>query len=369
MDIVIATIPGDGSGTQLLDAARAVLDRIASMYGHRISFLPCSCGSSSVKAGEGPFPAEARERVLGADAVLLGPVLFGSRPDLPVDERPEALLGTLRAALDVCINVRPVYALPELAACSPLKRELVDKGFDMLLVRDLSQGVLTGERGRSDGDDSSSTYAAWDIDRYERGAIERVVRFACDAAAARRKRVASLDKAVVLETSRLWREVVQDISADYADIAVSDMLIDDAAARVISDPGAFDVIVTTGMFGDILADEISALAGVPGMLPSAEIAPDGKGLYTPNQIHASTEAQDTANPLCMILAAAQLLRYSCGLEEEARAVERAVQRAVRGGIRTPDMLPDGFTAGEIERGALEVVDTAEMAQSVCARIS
>ena len=380
MEFTIAYIAGDGAGPEIMDAALAVLARVGDVFGHEFRPKSCLAGGEAVATGHGPLPAESQAICNAADAVLLGPVQFGTRDDLPPAARPEAMLGLLRRAIGVQVNLRPIMVWPELAGLSPLCAERIAHGFDLLLVRDLSQGLLGAERGRERGDAGE---VAWDRAHYDERAIRTVAQFAFDAARGRRCRVASLDKAVVLESSRLWREVVEQMATEESDLQVSSFMIDDAAAKLIDDPSRFDVVVTSGMFGDIFADEAAALTGAPYLLASAEIAPDGRGIYTPNQIHATGAFEaGKANPLGLILAVAQMLRFSFHLPHEAQAVECAVREAVQAGVRTIDLVtgPSGTPAtsaaqgaagGDASAGAAKpggTATTSEMTRAVCERI-
>lgn len=326
----IVTLPGDGVGPEVTAAAVAVLKAVAARYEHAFSFDEQLIGGAAIDACGEPLPAPSLAACKQADAVLLGAVggPKWSDPNAPV--RPEQWLLALRAALGVYANLRPLQVHPALADLSPLKNEKL-KNVDVLFVRELTGGAYFGAKTRTEN-------TATDECKYTVVEIERVVRRAFELARGRRHRVTSVDKANVLETSRLWRSTVQRVAADYPDVTVEHQLVDSMAMLLLTQPNRYDVVVTENLFGDILTDEAAALAGSLGLLPSASLG-DGKvGLYEP--IHGSAPdiaGQDVANPVGAILSAALLLRYSFGLETEAAAVEAAVNDVLRDGPHTRDI--------------------------------
>ena len=354
MNYSIAVIPGDGIGPEVIAPATAVLDAAGDRFGHVFNYAELEAGGCAIDSAGEPLPAATLEAAKQCGAVLLGAVGGPKWEGLPGELRPERALLGLRAGLGVFANLRPAALLPQLRAACPLKDEaLCAGGFDLLIVRELTGGIYFGGQGRT-GDPRKDrvSSAAFDTERYSWGEIERVLRAGCDAAAKRRKKLCLVDKANVLESSRLWREVAAAVFPDYPEIETSYMYVDNCAMQLIRAPGQFDVIVTSNLFGDILSDEASALTGSIGMLPSASLgspqAGQGRGrlgLYEP--IHGSAPdiaGQDIANPLGTILSAAMMLRYSFGLEEEAAAIEGAVSAALDQGFRTKDIARRGERA-------------------------
>lgn len=332
----------------MTQAGQRTLEAVASRFGHRFDFDSQLIGGAAIDATGAPLPAETIASCERSDAVLLGAVGGPKWSDPNAQVRPEQGLLGLRSQLGVFANIRPVSVLPELAAASPLKPELLD-GVDLIVVRELTGGIYFGEKTRSA--DSAS-----DLCRYSRHEIERIVRFAARLAATRRGRLCSVDKANVLETSRLWRDVTnQLIGAEFPALELETLLVDAAAMHLLSRPADFDVIVTENMFGDILTDEASMLAGSLGMLPSASLGEGSVGLYEP--IHGSAPdiaGREIANPCGMIASVAMLLRHSLGLDTEAGAVERALSAAIAAGHRTAD----------IARGDESPLSTGEMTDRI-----
>ena len=338
MQALIAVLPGDGIGTEVTAEGVRALAAIASRFGHSFEFTHALLGGAAIDAAGEAMPAATLELCRRADAVLLGAVggPKWSAPDATV--RPEQGLLALRKALGLFANLRPVVPHPAMLEASPIKAELL-RGVDIMVVRELTGGIYFGEKQRT-------ATEAVDICRYTVVEIERVVRLACELARARRRRLTSVDKANVLETSRLWRAVVERVlPAEFPDVSFEHMLVDSAAMHLIKRPRDFDVIVTENMFGDILTDEASMLAGSLGLLPSASLGAKGRGgLFEP--IHGSAPdiaGKGIANPYATILSAAMLLRYSLGLETEARALEIAVSRAVSAGHLPADLTAPGVT--------------------------
>ena len=367
MTYSIALIPGDGIGPDVVREAVEVLDAVADKAGHTFNYAELLAGGCAIDQTGEPLPPETLEAAKECDAVLLGAVGGPQWETLPGHLRPERALLGLRAGLGVYANLRPAALLPQLKAACPVKDEVLaasnhegKAAFDLLIVRELTGGLYFGERGRTpDGN------AAYDTELYSKAEIERVLRAGYRAAAGRRKKLCVVDKANVLESSRLWREVAAVVSKDYPDIETTYMYVDNCAMQLIRGPGQFDVIVTSNLFGDILSDEASVLTGSIGMLASASLGDpvSGKtmGLYEP--IHGSAPdiaGKDLANPLATILSAAMLLRHSFGLEQEAREIEAAVNRVLDAGYRTKDIASRGGAAAAAEK----IVGTREMGQRV-----
>lgn len=335
MTATIVVLPGDGIGPEVTGEAVRILQAVAKKYGHVFTFVEHPFGGASVDAHGVPLTPLTLEACKSCSAVLLGAVGGPKWDAIPVAMRPERGLLAIRKELGLYANLRPVTVHPALVSASPLKEHLL-KGVDLVVVRELTGGLYFGtprftreERG---------TVKAVDTLEYTKAEIERVVQLAFRLAAKRKKRVTSVDKANVLETSRLWRKTATEVAVSHPGITLEHMLVDTAAMRLVSAPASFDVVVTENMFGDILTDEASVLAGSMGMLPSASLGDSGPGLYEP--IHGSAPdiaGRGIANPVGTILSAALLLRYSLGKEAEASAVERAAYAAILSGTRTPDL--------------------------------
>ncbi|MDR1805618.1 MAG: 3-isopropylmalate dehydrogenase [Clostridium sp.] len=333
----IALLPGDGIGPEIVDGAVAVLERIAEKYGHSFDFTPYPFGGVAIDSTGVPLPEETEKGCLAADCVLLGAVGGPKWDTLPGHLRPEKGLLGIRAALGLYANLRPVKLYPALKDACPLRESTAAKGFDILIVRELTGGIYFGERGRSE--DGSEAY---DTEKYSVKEIERIGRSGFEAALKRGKRLTSIDKANVLESSRLWRETMHRLAKEYPQVEYADMLVDNAAMQLVRDPSQFDVIVTSNMFGDILSDEASQLTGSIGMLPSSSLGEGTRGLYEP--IHGSAPdiaGKGLANPIATILSAAMLLRFSLNLPQEAQTIEDAVDAALAQGLRTADIAAPG----------------------------
>lgn len=348
MRALIAVLPGDGVGTEVTAEAVRVLRCIAARGGHAFTFIEAQIGGIAIDETGEPLPVATREIVMHADAVLLGAVGGPKWSDPSATVRPEQGLLGLRALLGVYANIRPVTVHPALAAAAPLKPELL-AGVDILFLRELTGGLYFGEKTH-DRDVSGASTRASDLCVYTAGEVERVVRMAASIARGRRGRVLSVDKANVLATSRLWREVTTRVMrAEFPDVAIEHALVDSFAMHLITAPSRFDVVVTENLFGDILTDEAAVLAGTIGVLPSASLGDAGaeglrRGLYEP--IHGSAPdiaGKGIANPAGAILSAALLLRHSLGLADEADAVEAAVSDAISAGMRTADCAEAGAT--------------------------
>jgi 3-isopropylmalate dehydrogenase len=341
MEKTIAVLPGDGIGPEVTRAAVKVLQTIAMRYGHTFHLKHAAIGGEAVDNYGNPLPQETLEVCEASDAILLGAVGGSKWDQQPSHLRPEKGLLNIRKHFDLFANIRPVKAIPSLLSSSPLKEE-VARDVDMVIVRELTSGLYFGEPKRR------SEKSAVDTLVYTREEIERVVNQAFEIARTRRGKVTSIDKANVLETSKLWREVVEERKQAYPDIEVEHMLVDSAAMKLITNPRTFDVIVTENMFGDILSDEASVITGSLGMLPSASIRSDGFGMYEP--VHGSAPdiaGHNKANPCGAILSVAMMLKHSFGLHSEAMAIEEAVL----------SVLSDGYCTGDLSAGAKRVVST------------
>lgn len=345
MDCRIVTIPGDGIGPEIVREACKVLDKTGQVFGHKFQYTEILMGGCSIDAYGVPLTEEALETARKSDAVLLGAVggdvgnsrWYSVAPNL----RPEAGLLAIRKGLNLFANIRPAYLYSQLADACPLKKEIIGDGFDMVIMRELTGGLYFGER-HTDRVDGIMT--AVDTLTYNENEIRRIAVKAFDIAMKRRKKVVSVDKANVLDSSRLWRNVVEEVAKGYPEVELSHMLVDNCAMQLVMNPGQFDVILTENMFGDILSDEASMITGSIGMLSSASLNETKFGLYEPSHGSAPDIAgKDMANPIATILSAAMMLRYSFDLDEEADAVERAVQKVLTDGYRTGDIYGEGCT--------------------------
>ncbi len=349
MEAVITLLPGDGIGPDVVTAAHEALDAVANKYGHRFKYEEELIGGAAIDACGDPLPPATIQSCKRSDAVLLGAVGGPKWSDPGAAIRPEQGLLKLRSVLGVYANLRPVKIYKELAGASPLRPEIL-AGVDLLVVRELTGGIYFGEKTR---DANSAT----DLCVYHTHEIERIVRVAARLATARRGKLCSVDKANVLETSRLWRETTDRVlAAEFPDIAVETLLVDAAAMHLLSRPSDFDVIVTENMFGDILTDEASMLAGSLGMLPSASLGDSTRGLYEP--IHGSAPdiaGMGIANPCGAIASVAMLLRYSLQLEQEAADIENAIGRAIAAGARTADIAAAGEVSVSTETMTAAIV--------------
>ena len=346
MKASILLLPGDGIGPEVVAAAATVLRATATRFGHALELTEAIIGGAALKAGMPALPPATLEAARRTDAILLGAVGDPSFDTAPPSERPEAALLAIRRELGLYANLRPARVWPGLESAGPLKPEIL-AGTDLLIFRELTGGLYYGQpRGYSaDGDSAHNTM------RYSRREVERIARRAFEAARLRRKRVTSVDKSNVLETSRLWREVVTAVSKDYPDVALDHMLVDTCAMKLTYAPSSFDVVLTENMFGDILSDEAGAVVGSLGLLPSASLG-DGVGLYEP--VHGSAPdiaGKNIANPIGAIASAAMLLRYSLKLDAEATAIERAIEAVLQKGIRTSDLGGGAKSLGTREMAA------------------
>ena len=340
----IVLVPGDGIGPEIVEGAVEVLQAIGAKYGHAFAFETVLAGGCAIDRYGVPLPEETLTKCLQSDSVLLGAVGGPKWDTLPGHLRPERALLGIRKELNLFANLRPAKLQPELASASPLRADIAARGVDLLIVRELTGGMYFGPRGRGQGELGEN---AFDTEIYSKGEILRIGRVAFDTARKRSQKVCSIDKANVLESSRLWRETMHELAAQYPDVLYSDMLVDNAAMQLIQNPAQFDVIVTSNLFGDILSDEASQLTGSIGLLASASLGEGTLGMYEP--IHGSAPdiaGQGIANPIATILSAAMMLNLSFGLAEEAKAVETAVERVLASGARTKDIAAGGdFIAG------------------------
>lgn len=341
MNYQIAVIPGDGIGPDVVEQTLKVMDKVGEKFGHTFNYTKVLAGGCAIDATGACLPQETIDICKASDAVLLGAVGGWKWDNLPGDQRPERALLGLRKALGLFANLRPALLFEQLADASPLKPEILAGGLDIVVVRELTGGIYFGEKGHRDTDLGP---AAYDIEQYAEGEVRRIAKVAFDMAMKRNKHVTSVDKANVLESSRLWRRVVAEVAQDYPEVTLDNLYVDNAAMQLVRNPRQFDVIVTSNIFGDILSDEASQITGSIGMLPSASLAEGNFGMYEP--VHGSAPdiaGQDKANPMATILSAAMMLRYSFGMAEEADAIETAVNKVLDKGLRTADNMSEGCT--------------------------
>lgn len=343
MEYKIALIPGDGIGPEIVAEAKKVLDRVCEKYSHKFSYTEVLLGGASIDAHGVPLTEEAIAQAKASDAVLMGSIGGDAKTSpwykLEPSKRPEAGLLAIRKALNLFANLRPAYLYNELRDACPLRDEIIGDGFDMIIVRELTGGLYFGARKTTE---ENGVRTAVDTLSYNENEIRRIAIKAFEIARKRRNKVTSVDKANVLDSSRLWRSVVEDVAKDYPDVTLEHMLVDNCAMQLVRDPKQFDVILTENMFGDILSDEASMVTGSIGMLSSASLNETKPGLYEPSHGSAPDIAgQNKANPIATILSAAMMLRYSLDLDKEADAVETAVQKVLTEGYRTGDIMSDG----------------------------
>ena len=343
MELHIVSIPGDGIGPEIVAEAKKVLNKVAGKYGHTIEWKDILMGGASIDVHGVPLTQEAVDQARAADAVLMGSIGGDAATSpwyrLHPEKRPEAGLLAIRKALNLFANLRPALLYQELAAACPLKEEISRQGFDLLIMRELTGGLYFGERKTTVED---GVRKAVDTLVYNENEIRRIAVKGFEIARKRKKKVTSVDKANVLDSSRLWRSVVEEVAQGYPDVELSHMLVDNCAMQLVKDPAQFDVILTENMFGDILSDEASMVTGSIGMLPSASLNDTKFGLYEPSHGSAPDIAgKDIANPIATVLSAAMMLRYSFDLDREADAVERAVQKVLQDGYRTADIWSEG----------------------------
>ena len=343
MKLNITCIPGDGIGPEIVAEAKKVLNKVAEVYGHEIIYKDILMGGASIDVHGVPLTDEAIADAQAADAVLMGSIGGNTSTSpwyqLPPEKRPEAGLLKLRKALNLFANLRPAVLYQELSDACPLRKDISDRGFDLLIMRELTGGLYFGARHTTEVD---GVRTAVDTLTYNENEIRRIAIKAFDIARKRRGIVTSVDKANVLDSSRLWRKVVEEVAKDYPDITLSHMLVDNCAMQLVRDPSQFDVILTENMFGDILSDEASMVTGSIGMLASASLNDSKFGLYEPSHGSAPDIAgMDIANPIATILSAAMMLRYSFDLDKEADAIEMAVKSILKKGYRTADIMAEG----------------------------
>ena len=360
MKFNIAAIPGDGIGPEIVAEAKKVLDAVAKKYGHEFNYTEVLMGGVSIDAHGVPLTDEALAAAKASDAVLLGAV--GGRVgvdkwyELPPNLRPEAGLLAIRKGLGLFANLRPAFLYDELKEACPLKEAVATAGFDMIVVRELTGGLYFGDRYTKEIDGVTT---AVDTLKYDENEIRRIAVKAFEIAMKRNKKVTSVDKSNVLDTSRLWDKIVNEVAKDYSEVTVEHMLVDNCAMQLVKDPKQFDVILTENMFGDILSDEASMITGSIGMLSSASLGATKLGLYEPSHGAAPDIAgRDIANPIATILSAARMLRYSFDVDKEADAVENAIKQVLKDGFRTVDIMSEGA----------KQVKCSEMGTLICERI-
>ena len=352
----IAVIPGDGIGPEVVDATIKVLNAVGEKFGHRFDYEYLLAGGCAIDKFGTPLPEETLEACKKSDSVLLGAV-GGPKWDEPTAKvRPEQALLGLREGLNLYCNLRPALLYAPLKDASPLKDSIIGDGIDIQVVRELTGGIYFGERGTCD---DNGIPAAYDTEKYNEEEVRRIAKIGFEAAMKRRKKVTSVDKANILESSRLWRRIINEVAKDYPEVEVNHLYIDNASMQMVRDPRQFDVIITSNMFGDILSDEASMVTGSIGMLPSASLGENSFGMYEP--IHGSAPdiaGKGIANPLATILSGGMMLRYSFGLDDEADLIEKAVVSVLEDGYRTGDIMSEG----------MKLVGTEEMTKAVLAKI-
>ena len=355
MNMNIGVIKGDGIGPEIVEEAMKVLDQVAKVYGHTISYTQLLMGGASIDEVGVPLTEATLAAAKASDAVLMGSIGGDAKTSpwyqLEPSRRPEAGLLQLRKGLNLFANLRPAVLYEELKGACPLKEEIADRGFDLMIMRELTGGLYFGKRSTEEID---GVVTAKDELTYNENEIRRIAKRGFDIAMKRRKKVTSVDKANVLDSSRLWRKVVEEVAKDYPEVTYEHMLVDNCAMQLVKDPKQFDVILTENMFGDILSDEASMVTGSIGMLSSASLKEGSFGLYEPSHGSAPDIAgQNIANPIATILSASMLLRYSFNMDEAADAVDHAVKQVLKDGYRTVDIMSEGMTkVGCKEMGTL-----------------
>lgn len=366
MKFHVGVIAGDGIGPEIVAEAQKVLNCVGKKFGHEFLYEDILMGGCSIDATGVPLTDEAIDQALKSDAVLMGSIGGNTSTSpwykLPPNLRPEAGLLKLRKALNLFANLRPAYLYEELKEACPLRDDIIGDGFDMMIMRELTGGLYFGARETKDVD---GVMTAVDTLTYNENEIRRIAIKGFDIAMKRRKKVTSVDKANVLDSSRLWRKIVEEVAADYPEVTYEHMLVDNCAMQLVKDPKQFDVILTENMFGDILSDEASMVTGSIGMLSSASLNDTKFGLYEPSGGSAPDIAgKGIANPIATILSAAMMLRYSFDLDKEADAVENAVKQVLKDGFRTIDIMPQE----EAKKASVELVGTEKMGDLICERI-
>ncbi|ACL74516.1 3-isopropylmalate dehydrogenase [Ruminiclostridium cellulolyticum] len=351
MNYKITVLPGDGIGPDIVAEALKVLELTGKKCGHTFLFTEADLGGIAIDRHGEPLPQSTVDICKGSDAVLLGAVGGPKWDTLPGNKRPEAGLLGIRSALGLYANLRPAVIYSALKDASPLKSEIISNGIDIMVIRELTGGMYFGKRGRLETDGGE---AAFDTEMYNVSEVKRIAKVGFETAMKRSKKLMSVDKANVLESSRLWRQVVVEVAKEYPEVTLSHMYVDNAAMQLVRNPAQFDVILTSNIFGDILSDEASMITGSIGMLPSASLGATKLGLFEP--IHGSAPdiaGQDKANPIATILSVAMMLRYSLGLTEEADSIEKAVTDVLNKGYRTADIASSGTkVVGTKEMGKL-----------------
>lgn len=345
MELNITCIPGDGIGPEIVTEAKKVLNKVAEVYGHQMNFTDILMGGASIDVHGVPLTDEAIATAKAADAVLMGSIGGDTTTSpwykLPPNLRPEAGLLAIRKALNLFANLRPAVLYEELSGACPLKEEISSKGFDMMIMRELTGGLYFGERKTVE---ENGVLKATDTLTYDENEIRRIAIKGFDIAMKRGRKVTSVDKANVLDSSRLWRKVVEEVAKDYPEVTLEHMLVDNCAMQLVKDPAQFDVILTENMFGDILSDEASMVTGSIGMLASASLNDSKFGLYEPSHGSAPDIAgKDIANPIATVLSASMMLRYSFDLDKEADAIDAAVKQVLQDNYRTGDIMSEGCT--------------------------
>lgn len=366
MNYKVGVISGDGIGPEVVREAKNVLDKVGNVFGHKFSYEEILLGGVSIDATGVPLTDEAIAQAKSSDAVLMGSIGGNTSTSpwykLPPELRPEAGLLKLRKSLNLFANLRPAYLYEELKAACPLRDDIIGDGFDMMIMRELTGGLYFGERTT---EERNGVMTAVDTLTYTEEEIRRIAKRGFDIAMKRRKKVTSVDKANVLDSSRLWRKVVEEVAQDYPEVTLEHMLVDNCAMQLVKDPKQFDVILTENMFGDILSDEASMVTGSIGMLSSASLNDTKFGLYEPSGGSAPDIAgKGIANPIATILSAAMMLRYSFDLDKEADAVEQAVKQVLKEGYRTIDIMPQE----EEKKAEVKQVGTVEMGKLIAERI-
>lgn len=366
MKFQVGVISGDGIGPEIVREAKKVLDKVGEKFGHEFVYEDILMGGCSIDATGVPLTDEAIAAAKASDAVLMGSIGGNTSTSpwykLPPELRPEAGLLKLRKSLNLFANLRPAYLYEELKEACPLRDDIIGEGFDMMIMRELTGGLYFGDRLTEERD---GVMTAVDTLTYNENEIRRIAVRGFDIAMKRRKKVTSVDKANVLDSSRLWRKVVEEVAKDYPEVAYEHMLVDNCAMQLVKDPAQFDVILTENMFGDILSDEASMVTGSIGMLSSASLNETKFGLYEPSGGSAPDIAgKGVANPIATILSAAMMLRYSFDLDKEADAVEEAVKKVLKENYRTIDIMPQE----EEKKKTVTQVGTVEMGDLICERI-
>lgn len=343
----IAVIKGDGIGPEIVEAGIKVLDKIAEKYNHQFEYEEVFMGGCAIDKFDEPLPDKELEKCLNSDSIILGAVGGPKWDNVETQKRPEKGLLKLREKLEVYANLRPAKIIPMLQCASPLKKEKTDN-VDIMVVRELTGGIYFGDRGKTDID-------AYDVEKYSVEEIKRIAKVGFDMAMIRNKKVTSVDKANVLETSRLWRKTVEEVSKDYPEVTLEHMYVDNMAMQLVSNPSKYDVLITSNMFGDILSDLLAAVCGSIGMLSSASLGNTKRGLYEP--IHGSAPdiaGKNIANPLATISSIAMMLEISFGLTKDAKEIENAISRVLEKGYRTLDIYEE--TSNQIKIGTMEMAE-------------